>query len=139
LVALLQEGRRREREQAVFYRFLAGDAERAGDRSAAERLNDLLADEQHHVSRITARLLELGETPAESSPAPEVPALDEWEAVARLREQDEVRWYEDAVSRVDDETTRAVLEEILESERHHGADLAGKWMPAAPVYPEEPK
>ena len=92
LVRLLQEGRRRERAQALFYRFLAGEAEVSGDDEASERLNGLLADEQHHVSRLTARLLELGERPDEAVVAPEVPSLDTWEIVARCREEDEVRW-----------------------------------------------
>ena len=138
LVALLEEGRRREREQALFYRFLAGDAENAGDAAAAERLNDLLADEQHHVSRLTARILELGEKPAgDAVPTPVVPALGEWEAVARPREEDEVRWYTEALQGMGDGPTRSIFQEILESERHHRDELAGKWMPAAQTEPEE--
>ncbi len=130
-VRVLQEGRRRERAQTGFYRTLAGDAESAGNVEAAERLNELLADEQHHVSRLTARLLEMGETPGEAREAPEVPGLDAWQEVARAREADEVAWYEDAVGRVDDDETVAVLREILRSERHHHERLGGKWMPAA--------
>ena len=65
LMELLQEGRQRERAQALFYRILAGEAEVSGDQAAAERLNELLADEQHHVSRLTARILELGGAPLE--------------------------------------------------------------------------
>lgn len=131
LVRLLQEGRRRERAQALFYRLLAGDAEISGDEVAAERLNGLLADEQHHVSRLTARLLELGERPDETVETPEVPPLREWEAVARRREEDEVRWYEDAVGAAGDEATAGVMREILASEVHHRDKLEGKWMPAA--------
>ena len=131
-VEVLQEGRRRERAQAMFYRSLSGDAEIAGDAAAAERLNELLADEQHHVSRLTARLLESGEAPGEAFDAPAVPSLAGWDVVARAREAAEVAWYEDAVGRVDDPLTRAVLKEILESERHHHDQLAGKWMSAAP-------
>ena len=44
LVELLEEGRRRELEQALFYRLLAGDAEMAGEARSAERLNELLAE-----------------------------------------------------------------------------------------------
>ena len=131
LVRLLQDGRRRERAQALFYRYLAGDAEIAGDEVASERLNALLADEQHHVSRLTARLLELGERPDEAVDAPEVPALDAWEIVARCREEDEVRWYEEAVEVIEDGPTCGVLREILASELHHRDELEGKWMPAA--------
>jgi rubrerythrin len=133
VVAVLQDGRRRERAQAFFYRMLAGDAEAAGNATTAERLNELLADEQHHVSRLTARLLELGETPTEESATVPLPELVSWEAVARVREEDEVRWYEQALHGLDDdEETLAVLREILSSERHHCEDLAGKWMPAGP-------
>ena len=131
MVRLLQEGRRRERAQALFYRFLAGDAEISGDAVASERLNGLLADEQHHVSRLTARLLELGERLDETVDAPEVPALDAWEIVARCREEDEVRWYEEALEIIEDGPTSDVLREILASEVHHRDELDGKWMPAA--------
>jgi rubrerythrin len=58
--------------------------------------------------------------------------------VARRREETEVAWYEDALGRVEDRATRAVLKEILESERHHREELSGKWMSASPTHPEEP-
>lgn len=138
LVALLEEGRRRERSQALFYRFLAGVAENEGAAAVAERLNELLADEQHHVSRLTARILELGGKPADAAvPTPQIPSLEAWEAVARQREDDEVRWYTEAIQGVDDGSTRGILLEILDSERHHRDKLAGKWMSAAPTEPEE--
>lgn len=128
---LLHEGRARELEQALFYRVLAGDAEACGDLSAAERLNELLADEQHHVSRLTARILELGERPHDGRvPQPHVPPLARWEKEARSREEKEVAWYEGALRQVDDPPTVALLKEILSSERHHRAGLTGKWMPA---------
>ena len=130
-VRILQEGRRRERVQAGFYRLLAGTAEAAGDDTTAERLNELLADEQHHVSRLTARLLEMAEKPGEGGDVPDVPRLDAWEDAARRREADEVAWYEEAIARVQDAETAAVLREILASERHHHERLGGKWMPAA--------
>ena len=137
-MVLLQEGRRRELEQALFYRFLSGDAERAGDAAAAERLNELLADEQHHVSRLTARILELGGKPEGAGTAPRaVPALEAWEGEARRREEDEAAWYEHALRCVEDPQTRTVLREILDSERHHRQGLAGKWMPAGPTTPKE--
>ncbi|HSG07787.1 MAG TPA: ferritin-like domain-containing protein [Longimicrobiales bacterium] len=132
LLAILEEGRHRERSQALFYRFLAADAETEGDAAAAERLNELLADEQHHVSRLTARVLELGHKPADTEvAAPVIPPLDGWEGVARQRENDEVRWYTEVLQRVEDPATRSILMEILSSERHHKNELAGKWMPAA--------
>jgi rubrerythrin len=136
-VALLNEGRRREREQAAFYRFLAGDAELVDDAATAERLNELLADEQHHVSRLTARLLEMGERPEDVAGTAEIPALGGWEEEARRREADEVAWYEEAIRRANDRDTVAVLREILASERHHHHRLAGKWMSAAPGESED--
>lgn len=131
--SLLREGRARERAQAAFYRALAGDADLAGDEVRAERLNGLLADEQHHVSRLTARLLELGLRPdPERVSTPETPALEAWEEAARAREADEIAWYEAALGEVDDPEARVILEEILVSERHHHEELGGKWMPAGP-------
>lgn len=138
LMEVLQEGRHRERGQALFYRALAGEAELSGDQAAAERLNELLADEQHHVSRLTARILELGGTPLQPEVSPDVPDLAGWEPVARSREEKEVAWYEEAIGRVEDPATRSILAEILESERHHREELSGKWMPASPTHPEEP-
>ena len=133
LIETLHAGRAREREQAAFYRSLAGQAEDRGDALAAERLNGLLADEQHHVSRLTARLLELGESLAPEPPVPvAVPELDAWEAPDRAREAGEVAWYEEAIRTVTDDLTLVILAEILESERHHHEDLGGKWMPAEP-------
>lgn len=131
LVQLLREGRRRELAQALFYRLLAADAEASGDEALAERLNELLADEQHHVSRLTARILELGERPSdEATPGRDVPGLEGWEDEARAREGAEVAWYEEALRSVADEATAAILREILEAERNHHRVLAGKWMSA---------
>lgn len=128
---ILQEGRARELEQALFYRFLSSDAEASGEAAMAERLNELLADEQHHVSRLTARLLELGEKPADARPeAPSMPSLDAWEEEGRRREAEEVAWYEAALARVEDPETTAVLVGILASERHHREKLSGKWISA---------
>jgi len=127
---LLQEARGRERAQALFYRSLAGDAELVGDAATAERLNGLLADEQHHLSRITARLLELGLRPDERMDAPGAPVLEGWERRARGRERDEVAWYERALEVVEDPLTRALFAQILASERHHHEELGGKWMAA---------
>lgn len=125
------EGRRREKEQTAFYRVLAAAAEEAGEEELAERLNALHADEQHHLSRLTARILELGgEVPEIPTAPPYGEGLEGWEERARVREGDEVRWYEEAREEGVDPESRRILEEILESERHHARDLGGKWMPA---------
>lgn len=128
----LREARRREKSMTLFYRALAAAAEDAGRVGEAERLNELHADEQHHLSRLTARLLELGEAPA-SLRDMERPAvdLDRWEAEAREREAAEIAYYRAWLDDgLEDATTRAVVNEILESELHHHRDLGGKWMPA---------
>lgn len=128
---LLQTARIRERTQSAYYRRLAALAEEAGDEAASERLNGLHADEQHHLSRITARLIELGARPVEVTPQSGPGGLDGWEAEARQREGDEVDFYEEALHREDlDPRTRAILEEIAESEARHRAELGGKWMSA---------
>ena len=132
VVVQLQAARVAERDQSLFYRALAGEAERRGDRDLSERLNGLHADEQHHVSRLSARLLELGE-PLEELPPPAMPevALDEWEPLAREREQVEADRYGALLAQADlDEPTRRMLEEFLGAERHHGQALGGKWMGA---------
>jgi rubrerythrin len=127
---LLREARRRERSQAAFYRRLAGAAEEANDAGAIERLNELLADEQHHLSRVTARLMELGDTPPEVEPSPGSPRFKGWESEARAREAGEVAFYKGALARKLDGETRRMLQEILESERRHREELGGKWMSA---------
>ena len=95
LRAQLQAARAAERDQALFYRALASEAERRGDRDLSERLNGLHADEQHHVSRLSARLLELGEA-LEELPPPAMPevALDAWEPLAKEREAIELDRYQ---------------------------------------------
>lgn len=117
-----------EKAQAVYYRGLAARAEQIGDEAAAQRLHDLHADEQHHLSRLTARLVELGQTPADlSTPASSVDHIEGWEAEARQRERAEVERYE-AFLRTDlDAATRALAQGILEVEIHHRDELAGKW------------
>ncbi len=67
LIAALEEARAAEKEQALFYRALAAEAERRGDAALSERYNELHADEQHHLARLTARLLELGAAPRGST------------------------------------------------------------------------
>lgn len=128
---LVEEARAREKAQTLFYRALAAAAEEAADAAAVERLNELHADEQHHLSRLTARLLELGERPRDLRDVAAPPApWPAWEAEARSREAEEVRWYEEALAGEPEPGVRAVMEEILESERHHAAELRGKWMSA---------
>jgi rubrerythrin len=131
LSAALQRAREGEKEQALFYRALAAAAEERGDAALAERFNELHADEQHHLSRLTARLLELGAAPRELSTAAPAVALDGWEAAAEARERGEVARYEALLERGGvDEHTAALLREILDTERHHAAELGGKWTTA---------
>lgn len=136
---VLEEACRRERGQARWYRALAAraalEAEDGGDPALVDRLNDLHADEQHHLSRLAARLLELGGTPpldgGERPGAPGDDWQEVWEAEARRREAAEVAFYVGALEAGGlDERTRAVLEEILEGERNQARDLSGKWMSA---------
>jgi rubrerythrin len=132
LTERLAEARRREKERTRLYRSRAAAAEEAGDFAASERLNGLHADEQHHLSRLTARILELGD-PLEELPGGLLDGvgLEGWELAARAEEEVEVAFYEALLAeRPMDETTRGILEEILESERHHLEHLGGKWMPA---------
>ena len=128
---LLGESRRREKAQALFYRTLAAMAIRSGREADAERLNELHADEQHHLSRLTARLLELAGELRDLADvtSPDAPP-DAWEDLARRRETDEVAWYEEVLAAPLDPVTREVVEEILASERRHRAELRGKWMSA---------
>jgi len=130
--ALLAESCRREKAQTRYYRALASIAESEGNAPVAERLNALHADEQHHLSRLTARLLELGGTPEDLSGFRQeaIVVFEGWEDVARSREVKEIEWYEEVAGVIDDPTTLDVIKEILESERHHREELGGKWMPA---------
>ncbi|HEU0012326.1 MAG TPA: ferritin family protein [Longimicrobium sp.] len=130
MIDLLQQARAAEKAQALFYRALAAQAEERGDAALSERFNELHADEQHHVSRLTARLLELGAAPDELAASSGLVAMDGWEDAARAREEDEVRRYEALLEAEMDEATRALVREILETERHHAAELGGKWTTA---------
>jgi rubrerythrin len=129
-LASLNESRKRERDQARFYRTLSARAEERGEDLLLDRLNALHADEQHHLSRLTARLLELGGEIREEAGATEPVDLACWEEEARERENREVEWYERLAEVEPDPVTRALFLEILESERHHARELAGKWMSA---------
>ena len=132
LISAIEEARAAEKAQAQFYRALAAEAEERGDAMLSERFNELHADEQHHVSRLTARLLELGGAPADLTLVrPEPASYDEWEAAARAREEGEVRRYEALLERGGlDEPTAALVREILDTERHHARELGGKWTTA---------
>ncbi len=131
VLKLLEASRTREKEQTLFYRGLAASAELAGEADLAERFNELHADEQHHLSRLTARMLELGASPeALDDGPPEIPSLGSWEGVARRREEGEVEWYGKLLEADMDPTTRGVLDEIRASEVSHARELGGKWMPA---------
>lgn len=132
LTEVLERCREAEKAQAVFYRALAAEAEARGDEALSERFNELHADEQHHLSRLTARLLELGAGAADLSHVRAAPAdFAAWEAVARPREEDEVRRYEALLAEAGlDPHTRGIFQEILDTERHHAAELGGKWTQA---------
>ncbi len=128
LLGALQAARRAEKEQALFYRALAAAAEERGDEVLSERFNELHADEQHHVSRLTARLLELGAAPDDvSSLRAEAGVIEGWELQARAWETEEVRRYEALLEMGADADTEALLREILDTERHHAEELGGKW------------
>ncbi len=125
----LGRARAAEREQAAFYRALAAEA--GEDEALAERLNGLHADEQHHLSRLTARLVELGEEPAALEGPPRRAAiLRGWEDDARRLEEAEQRRYERLLAAELDAETRSLIEEILRVERLHEEKLGGKWMGA---------
>ena len=130
LTSALEQARAAEKAQALFYRALAAEAEDRGDDAMSERFNELHADEQHHVSRLTARLLELGAPLADiANLAGETVGMEGWEAAAP-REQAEVARYERLLAGEMDDATRALLHEILDTERHHAAELGGKWTTA---------
>lgn len=120
-----------EKEQAVYYRALAALAEAAGDEDLSQRFHGLHADEQHHLSRLTARLLELGGHPPDLSHiAVRRTELAAWEGETRRREEDELRRYQALVEMDLDPATRELVEEILGVEHQHVRELGGKWTPA---------
>ncbi|HSU14695.1 hypothetical protein [Longimicrobium sp.] len=131
LTDALQDARAAEKEHALFYRGLAAAAEERGDAALGERFNELHADEQHHLSRLTARLMEMGAAPRDLARVTTAAlGLDGWEIEARLRERAEVARYEALLARGYDAQTESLLREILHTERHHAAELGGKWTPA---------
>ncbi len=131
VLEVLAECLKRERSQARFYRALAAQAELGGREEEAERLNALHADEQHHLSRLAARILELGGHPGEA-PSPDGGSveLDGWEEAAGSRESGEVAWYRQVLEAELDPRTRELIKGILTSEETHARELGGKWMPA---------
>jgi rubrerythrin len=133
IIEELHAARLAEKQQALFYRALAAAAEDAEDADLSERLNELHADEQHHLSRLTVRLMELDQRVPDlgDEAAPQV-LLDGWEALARGREAEEVARYAHLLNEDLDAKTRHMLEQFLEAERQHEATLAGKWMGAEP-------
>ena len=128
VVAELERSRREEKAQSIYYRRLGAAAEAAGDEALAARFHDLHADEQHQLSRLTARLVEMGIAPAPLDDVTAPPAdLAGWEAPAREREEAEVRRYEAFLRLPLDPAARALVEAILEVERIHAGELGGKW------------
>jgi rubrerythrin len=128
VIRSLEQSRIAEKEQALFYRALAAIAEEGRQDDLSQRFHDLHADEQHHLSRLTARLIEIGRNPADLSTirSPSV-TLQGWEVSARERERVEVARYE-ALAHLDlDAHTHALIDEILGVERQHARELGGKW------------
>lgn len=131
LISALEEARAAEKAQALFYRALAAEAEDRGDAALSERFNELHADEQHHVSRLSVRLMEMGVPLADIDDLQgETVGVEGWEPVAARRERAEVARYEQLLQAQMDADTRALLEEVLDTERHHAAELGGKWTTA---------
>lgn len=131
VIAALRAAARAEKEQALFYRALSVQAETdAGSPALAERLNGLLADEQHHLSRLMARLLELGAPVSGLEHDDPKPSLAGWEAVARQRERAEIARYIALLELAPDARTATMISEFLAAERRHAEELGGKWMGA---------
>lgn len=128
VVPLLESARAAEKDQALLYRSLASRAEAADDPELAERFHWLHADEQHHLSRLTARLLELRSLPRElSDPPSTVLQLESWQEQVRVREEGEIRRYTKLLEADLDPATRQLIEEIIAVEENHLAELGGKW------------
>jgi rubrerythrin len=130
-IELLHAARAAEKRQALYYRALAAAAEEVNAVELSERLNGLHADEQHHLSRLTVRLVELNQ-PVASLDMEVAPAvqLDGWELDARRRETAEIERYTILLARELDPKTRAAVEQFIEAERRHEETLGGKWMGA---------
>jgi len=130
-LTLLHDARLAEKQQALYYRALAAAAEAANDDDLSERMNGMHADEQHHLSRLTVRLVEFGEPVADvGAEAAPLVRLDGWEDEARRRERAEIERYERLLGEALDDRTRAMIRDFLVAERAHAATLGGKWMGA---------
>ncbi|MEX2583954.1 MAG: ferritin-like domain-containing protein [Gemmatimonadota bacterium] len=128
VLARLEALRLAEKEQALLYRGIAALAERAEQPDLAQRFHDLHADEQHHLSRLTVRILELGGRPADLSHVRVEPgSTSDWEGTIRTRETAEIDRYRHELESSHDEATRALLLEIVGIEEHHSRELGGKW------------
>lgn len=127
LIEKLEAARAAEKEQALCYRSLAARAEDQAS-ADAQRFHDLHADEQHHLSRLTARVLELGGHPRDlSGDKTPVLQLEGWESAVHAREVVEVERYRTLLAETLDPITRDLIQEILEVEEHHARELGGKW------------
>jgi rubrerythrin len=130
-IRLLHAARLAEKRQALFYRALAAAAEEANDADLSERLNGLHADEQHHLSRITVRLVELGEVVGDLGDEQQpIVGLQGWESAARRREGDELARYGQLLQHELDAKSRLMIEQFIAAERSHAEQLGGKWMGA---------
>lgn len=127
LIQILEESRAAEKRQALRYRALAAAAEEQ-DLELAPRFHDLHADEQHHLSRLTARILELGGRPVDLGGVRQPPAtLEGWQEEVKQWEAEEVSRYAELVERGFDDETDALIREILAVEEKHAEELGGKW------------
>lgn len=128
----LHEARALEKEQAQFYRVLSAEAEEQGNLEDVEALNGLLADEQHHLSRLSVRLVELGEelAPLSDAKLPSDAVYPAWQEVARIRERKEIARYEAMLKLELDAETARMVRSFLEAEHEHERNLAGKYTDA---------
>jgi rubrerythrin len=128
----LHESRALEKEQAQFYRVLSTRAEEAGNTDDIEALNGLLADEQHHLSRLSVRLVELGEdlAPLSDEHMPSDALYDNWRDVARIRERKEIARYQEILKLSLDAETARMITSFIETEKQHEEHLAGKYTDA---------
>jgi rubrerythrin len=130
--AALHEARALEKEQAQFYRVLSAQAEEQGNAGDIDALNGLLADEQHQLSRLSVRLVELGEelAPLNDAHMPSDAIYDNWRDVARIRERKEIARYEQILAAPLDQETASMIQGFLDVERQHEEHLAGKYTDA---------
>ena len=128
----LHEARALEKEQAQFYRVLSAEAEEQGNLEDVEALNGMLADEQHHLSRLSVRLVELGEelAPLSDAKLPSDAVYPAWQEVARIRERKEIARYEAMLKLELDAETARMVRSFLEAEHEHERNLAGKYTDA---------